>query len=128
MQKKAIRRIFNTQYNEHTNNYYMELIALKIIALLKYKTWLFMHKSSTNSLPKNVQNLFLHKYCHVHTRKSGNIQQIYVRTTKKQMRISMDESKLWNSMETILKEETSMHMLRYKYKQIIMGSYIKNGY
>ena len=46
MQKKAIRRIFNTQYNEHTNNYFIELNALKLFDLLKYKTGLFMYKAN----------------------------------------------------------------------------------
>ena len=36
MQKKAIRRIFNTQYNEHTNNYFEELHALKLFHLCSY--------------------------------------------------------------------------------------------
>ena len=35
MQKKATRRNFNTQYNEHTNNYLIELNALKRFDSLK---------------------------------------------------------------------------------------------
>ena len=45
MQKKAIRS-FNTQYNAYINNYFIELNALKLFDLLKYKTGLFMYKAS----------------------------------------------------------------------------------
>ena len=37
MLKKSIRIIFNAHYNEHTNNYFIELNALKLFDLLKYK-------------------------------------------------------------------------------------------
>ena len=126
MQKKAMRRIFKAHYNEHTNNYFMELNALKLFDLLKYKTGLSNHKANKNLLPKNVQDLLVHMYGHVHTRQTGNFQEFNVRTTKKQMCISMDGPKLWNSLETILKEETSKHMHKHKFKQIIMESYINN--
>ena len=112
MHKKAIRRIISTQYNEHTNNYFIELNALKLFDLLEYKTGLFMHKANTNLLPKNVQSLSVHRQ--THTRHTGNIQQFDVR---KQMCISIDGPKLWNSLETILKEETSMYMFRHKHKK-----------
>ena len=60
MQKKAMRIIFNAHYNEHTNNYFIELNALKLFDLLKYKTGFFMHKANKNSLQKNIQNLFVY--------------------------------------------------------------------
>ena len=60
MHKKAIRMIFNAHYNEHTNNYFMELDALKLFDLLRYKTGLSMHKAKKNLLPRNVHNLFVH--------------------------------------------------------------------
>ena len=41
------------------------------------------------------------------------------------MCISIDGPKLRNFLETILKEEISIHMLKHKYKKIIMESYIK---
>ena len=56
MQKKIIRIIFN----EHTNNYFIELDALKLFDLLKYKTGFSMYKANKNLLPKNIQNLFVH--------------------------------------------------------------------
>ena len=52
MQKKAITIIFNAHYNEHTNNYFIELNALKRFDLLKYKTGFSTHKANKNLLPK----------------------------------------------------------------------------
>ena len=42
------------------------------------------------------------------------------------MCISIQGPKLWKSLETILKEEISIHMPKHRYKQIIMESDIKN--
>ena len=42
MRNKAMRRTFNIHHDEHTNNYFIELNALKLFDLLKYKTGLFM--------------------------------------------------------------------------------------
>ena len=53
MQKKAERNFFNAHYNEHTNNYFIELNALELFDLSKYKTGLFMYKTNKNLLPKN---------------------------------------------------------------------------
>ena len=52
MQEKAIRIIFDAQYNEHTNNYFIQLNALKLFDLLKYKTGFSMHTANKNLLPK----------------------------------------------------------------------------
>ena len=63
----------------------MELNALKLFDLLKYKTGLFMHKANKNLLTKNIQNLFVYRYDQVYTRQTENFQQFDVRTTKKQI-------------------------------------------
>ena len=121
MQKKAIRRIFNAHYDKHTNNYFMELNALKLFDLLKYRTGLFMYKANKNLLQKIVN--FIYMYDQVHTRQTGYFQQFDVRTTKKQMCIAIGGPKLWNSIEAHLREEISVHKFK-KYKQTIMKSYI----
>ena len=69
MQKKAIRIIFNAHYNEHANNYFIELNALKLFYLLKYKTGFFMYKANKNLMPKNIQIVFVYKYDQVYTQK-----------------------------------------------------------
>ena len=51
MQKEAIRIIFNAHYNEHRNDYFMELNATKLFDLLKSKTGFSMYKANENLLP-----------------------------------------------------------------------------
>ena len=80
MQKKAIRRIFSAHHNEHTNNYFIELNALKLFDLLKYKTDLFMCKANKNLLPTNILNSFVYMYGQVHSRQTGNFQKFDVKT------------------------------------------------
>ena len=83
MQRNAIRRVFNAHYNEHTNNYLVELSALRLFDLLKYKTGLSIYKANKNLILRIIRNLFVFRYGHVHTRQTGNFQQFDVRTTKK---------------------------------------------
>ena len=109
MQKKAIRIIFNAHYNEHTNNYFIELNALKLFDLQIYKTGLFMYKANKSLLPKNMKFFFVYKYGQVHIRQTVNFQQFDVRTTKKQMCITIGGSKLWNSLVKNLIEEINIH-------------------
>ena len=66
------------------------------------KTGLFMYKSNKN-LPQ--KNLLVYKYGQVHTRQTGNFKQFDLRTTQKQTCITNGGSKLWNSLETNLKEK-----------------------
>ena len=76
------------------------------------KTGFFTYKADKYLLPKNIENLFVHMYGEVHTRQTGHFQQLYARTTKKQMCITIGGSKLWNSLETNLKEEINIHKLK----------------
>ena len=62
MQKKAIRRIFNTQCNEHANDYFIELNGLRQFDLLKYESGLHMYevnKKIHNCLYIYIYNLFI---------------------------------------------------------------------
>ena len=82
----------------------MELNALKLVSS--------RIKPISIYCQKNIENLFVHMYGEVHTRQTGHFQQLYARTTKKQMCITIGGSKLWNSLETNLKEEINIHKLK----------------
>ena len=112
MQKKVIRIIFNAHYNQHSNNYFTELNALKLFDLLKHKTCFSMHKANKNLLPKNIKYLLVYMHGQVHTRQTGNFQQFDVRTTKKYMCITIGGPKLRNSLETNLREDINIHKIK----------------
>ena len=48
----------------------------------------------------------------------------FVYVQPKDMCICIDGPMLWNSFETILKEEINIHIFKHRYKQMIMESYI----
>ena len=75
-----------------------------------------MHKANKNLLPKNIKILFANKHSHVHTRQTGNFQQLDVRTTKKQMCITIGVPKLWNSFETNLKRNKNTQIKKISKK------------
>ena len=139
MQNKAIRIILNAHYNEHTNNYFIELNTLKLFYLLKYKNlvslcikpgawnlvslcikpgaWnlvsLCIKPGAWNLVSLCIKpgawNLVSLCIKPGAWNLDGNFQQFDVKTTIKQMCITMGGSKLWNSLDTNLKEEINIH-------------------
>ena len=93
--------------------------------LQKYRTGFSMYKANKNLLPKKIQNLFVYMYGQVHTGLTGNFKQFDGRTTKKQMCITIGGSKLWNSLQTNLKEEINIHKPKKIYisKQLWIHTY-----
>ena len=78
-----------------------------------------MYKSNKNLLLKDVQSFFILIYGHVLTRQTGNFQQLNVKPTKKTNVYFYRWTKLCNSMETILREETSIHMFVKKFTKLL---------
>ena len=67
---------------------------MKLFDLLKYKTDLFTYKAYKNLRSNFIRNLFVYMYGQVHTRQAGNFLQFDVRTTKKQMCITIGVTKV----------------------------------
>ena len=78
-----------------------------------------MYEANKNLLPKDVQNLFVHRYGHVHSRQTGNFKLLDVGTTKKQMCISIDGPNLWNFMEAIHKRQQVCICLDVNIKKLL---------
>lgn len=123
MQKKAIRVVYNSNFNAHTNALFINLNALKLEDLVDYKTILFMFKARNYLLPSNIQELFLDKRGNLCTRQEGNFQQVYVRTSLKSFCISIKGVKLWNSLNLDLKMCKSINKFKKRLKLEIINKY-----
>ena len=105
LEKKALRIIYKTKFNEHTNKLFIHMQALKLNDLIDYKTAIIMYRAKRRSLPTNLQNLFTCKAnAYYFTRQSENFQYNFARTSLKNLCVSIYGVKLWNSLSDALKE------------------------
>ena len=58
------------------------------------------------------------------TRQSGSFRQTYARTTKKQYCVSVTGIKLWNCIESYIKNSKTEQALRTKFKCFLISSYL----
>ena len=66
LQKKALRIIFNTKYNAHTNNLFFKGKITKVKDIFEKESILLIHKYKNNNLPAEIQNLITNN---IHTEK-----------------------------------------------------------
>jgi exonuclease III len=59
IQKRAIRTISNSKYNDHTEPIFKKLSILSVDHLIQYSRLLFMHNYSLNKLPVSFNNTWL---------------------------------------------------------------------
>ena len=124
LQKKALRIVYKTSYNEHTNKLFIDMHALKLNDLIDYKTAIIMFRAKRRSLPTNLQNLFIGKgNNHYFTRQNENFQQVFARTSLKTMCISIYGVKLWNSLNDKLKHCNNERIFKKMYKREILEVY-----
>ena len=57
-QKRAIRRIHNLKYRDHTNDYFKRSNLLKLDELVKYSTLTYVHSSIMVDSPSNIASLW----------------------------------------------------------------------
>ena len=57
-QKKAIRKIYNLHYRDHTNDYYIESRILKLPDLLKHTTMCYMQSGLHEDSPWHIYELW----------------------------------------------------------------------
>ena len=69
LQKKAMRIIFNTKYNSHTNNLFAKSKITKVNDIFEKESILLIHKYKINKLPSEIQNLI-----------TNNIQTVKIKT------------------------------------------------
>ena len=59
LQKKVVRLICGAQRLHHTSSLFYDLRILKLPDMVKLKTAEIMYKAFNNSLPNNIQTLFV---------------------------------------------------------------------
>lgn len=123
LQKRALRIINRAPPREHTNGLFLKSGLLKLKDMIVLQTLLVMHKVKYCLLPSGLQNLFAVNS--ETSRRNHDFKHPFVRTTLKQMCVSVAGVKQWNSLENDLKCCSNVSQFKYKYKQKMLNLYEK---
>uniref|UniRef100_A0A8C6MEW6 Reverse transcriptase domain-containing protein n=1 Tax=Nothobranchius furzeri TaxID=105023 RepID=A0A8C6MEW6_NOTFU len=123
LQKKVLRILYKANPREHTNKYFVLSKIMKFKDLVNLKILLIMFKARNNLLPTNLQRFFVLIPKNDKSRKKPEFKRIFVRTTLKQMCISIYGVKLWNNLDDELKKCTTTDQFKKMYKDKMLKSY-----
>ena len=124
-QKRVIRIINKATFYAHTTLLFKKLNVLKLKDLIELKTAIFMYKVYTKSLPRNILEKFeiknKNRCYNLRSKKVFNLK--FVRTTQKQMCLSVCGIKLWNSLSEETLKCKSIQSFKSKYKSMLLFKY-----
>ena len=123
-QKRALRTVCKVGLRYHTNILFRDLRILKLNDLIKFKTCIFMFNVYNDSIPHNLTEYFPKRANRCHQSKSRyNFVQKFVRTTTKQMTLSITGVKLWNGLTDDFKTCKNLNSFKRNLKSSLMSSY-----
>ena len=125
LQKKALRLCTNSEYSSHTKHIFHTLNTLNIYDLNKLQTGLFMYRFENNTLPISFQDFFMknnatHNY---NTRSASQLKLIRPNLNINKYSIKYSGSKLWNSLDSELKNSKTINSFKSNYKKTLISKY-----
>ena len=118
LQTKIVRIVYGAKFKDHTNVIFQDLHFLKFFDLVKLKTCEVMYRAFNKTLPVNLNNIFT--VCEPNSlfnmRKKDFVQK-YTRTNLKAMSVSVVGAKLWNELDSNLRNLKTFLL----FKKIQMG-------
>ena len=125
IQKKAVRLICKRQYKDHTSPLFKKLKILKFSDLVNYKIGMLMYKAKYESLPSNIQQLFINKQeiSYYSTRQKHKFAVKYARTSIKSKCLSVCGVKLWNKVPSSISPDSSFLSFKRNYKSYLLCEY-----
>jgi hypothetical protein len=110
MQKKVIRIICGTKYNEHTNPLFCQLDILKLNDIYKMEVCKLVLKFKQNNLPAPLMNIFIlnNDIYKRRTRQYTNLHVPKCRTTLATQSVTCKGPQLWNALPHYIKDTPSL--------------------
>ena len=111
--------VYGANFKDHTDVIFQDLIFFLFCDLVKLKTCEVMYRAFNKTLPVNLNNIFTvcELNCLINMRKKKDFVQKYTRTNLKAMSVSVVGAKLWNELDSNLRN--IKHILLFK--KIKMG-------
>lgn len=123
LQKKAIRIVNHSSYNEPTNAIFSQLNEIKFYDLVTLNTVVFMYKVKHKNMPENILSLFEVREQKYNLREKNVFKKQKVRTNAKMNSISVKGVSLWNALPDDLKRSNSVHYFKKQFKTLIFNQY-----
>ena len=122
LQKRIVRIISNSNFNEHTAQIFCDLHIMKFESIHKFVTGVFMFKTINNLMPNFMRDLFVENQ-NIHdydTRQKHNIHIFNYRTNIKFFSIKSNGPIVWNEIPHHIRQVPSIHIFKRKLKNILM--------
>ena len=125
LQKKAVRIINNTPYNEHSDPLFKKCNILKVTDLYKYQACLFYFKCCKYTVPSYFCNFFtvgsdVHNY---NTRNSHNVYKYSNRLKLSNNFIKYSMSNIWNTIPSHIQNIRTVSLFKNKLKKYLVTMY-----
>ena len=115
LHKKIIRSMCNVNYNDHTNELFVQLGILKLHDIVIHQLGIFMFRHVSRNLPNPLLSIFNYIYeVHKHnTRISSHIRPIWARLNILKKSMLYVGPSLWNSLDEQLTFKISRLFKKY---------------
>ena len=100
-----MRIVYGANFRDHTDVIFQDLKILKFYDLVKLKICEVMYRAFNKTLPVNLNNIFTvcEPSCLFNMRKKKDFVHKYTRTNLKAMSVSVVGAKLWNELDSNLR-------------------------
>ena len=123
-QKRAIRIITKSSFYDHTNPLFKSLNILKLKDLINLKNAIFMFKVFNQQLPPKLLSMFqVNHNDHYNLRKKQHFILKQIRTKQKEMCLSIQGIKLWDSIPDDIKNSRTVDIFKLRYKYFLINQY-----
>jgi len=120
-QKKAIRKIYNLQYRQHTLPFFLEASILRLPELIKHTTLCYMHSGLSRHAPLHISNLWKDREQNRFNLRDRGKQLDYPMSQKQWINSlpPIAQAKLWNSNDMDIGIETLTLKNNNKFELIV---------
>ena len=121
-----MRIVYGANFRDHTDVIFQDLKFLKFYDLVKLKICEVMYRAFNKTLPVNLNNIFTvcEPSCLFNMRKKKDFVHKYTRTNLKAMSVSVVGAKLWNELDSNLRNTKTILLFKKKIKWGVLPTYV----
>ena len=114
LQKKIVRIVYGAHFRDHPDVIFQDLKNLKFYDLVKLKICEVMYRAFNKTLPVNLNDIFTvcQPNCLFNMRKQTDFVHKYTRTNLKAMSVSVVGAKLWNELDSNLRNTKTILLFK----------------
>ena len=126
LQKKALRMINSTSFREHSSPLFYHCKTLKVGDIYKSQLGTLMHQLHNNNLPNFINSMFIRndQIHHHFTRQCSEFHRSYSRTKLSSKTVKHEGPKLWNTLDSSLKNTANLSLFKRKFKAFLLNKYL----